>query len=295
MTSPFHPCALIAGVLFCLTPLALHAQHEAYPLADEKLFFDACQPFAVDMVFDCYRDFAEVETFMQDAANAYPGLSRLESLGKSYQGRDLWLLTVTDFETGDPEDKPALWVDGGIDSDEVVSTEAALGLIHRLLTSNDPAVATLLRERTFYIVPNIIPDMSELHHRSPIRPHDSTMRPWDEDNDGLLDEDPPEDLNGDNEALQMRVIDPTGDWVLDEEDNRLMRRRKLDDIGPFYSLYVEGIDNDGDGKYGEDWPGGIDPNRNYPGNWSANQNGSGPYPGSEVELQAMPQLLARSP
>ena len=286
----------IVTVLFILllcAPSVLNAQD--YPLADEKLFFGACAPFSDNLVFDCYRDYAEVEQFLKDVSAAYPDLTELTSLGKSYQGRDLWLLTITNFKTGEPDTKPALWVDGGIDSDEVVSTEAALGLIHRLVTSADEDVMSLLDRTTFYIMPNIIPDMSELHHRSPIRPHDSTMKPWDEDNDGLFDEDPPEDLDGDNEALQMRVVDPVGQWVLNEEDDRLMRRRKLGDEGPFYSLYGEGIDNDGDGKYGEDWPGGIDPNRNYPGNWSANQNGAGPYPGSEVELQVSLAFIASHP
>ena len=283
---------LCSGLLLFPSQTALS---QSYPLAPEKLFFDTCQPFAEDLVFDCYRDFAEVESFLQAAADRFPNRARLESIGKTYQGRDLWLLTITDFDAGDPSDKPALWVDGGIDSDEVVATEAALGLVHRLLFSEEAHIAELLRHTTFYILPNIIPDMSELHHRSPIRPHDSTMRPWDEDNDGLLDEDPPEDLDGDNEALQMRVIDPTGDWVLDEDDNRLLRRRKLGDPGPFYSLYTEGVDNDGDGKYAEDWPGGVDPNRNYPGNWSGTQNGAGPYPGSEVELRAALDFMLSHP
>ena len=280
---------------YCNVTLSAFAQEESYPLSSEKLFFDACERFSEDMTFDCYRDFAELEVFLQDVAEQYPERTSLSSLGKSYQGRDLWMLTVTNFETGPPESKPALWVDGGIDSDEVVSTEAALGLIHRLVTSDETHIKELLDRITFYIMPNVIPDMSELHHRSPIRPHDSTMKPWDEDNDGLFDEDPPEDLDGDNEALRMRVKDPVGRWVIDEKDDRLMRRRKLGDTGPFYSLYGEGIDNDGDGKYGEDWPGGIDPNRNYPGNWSASQNGAGPYPGSEVELRVSLDFIQDHP
>lgn len=287
--------SLLFLVCYCISVVSVSAQTNSYPLATEKLFFSDCQPFSSDMTFDCYRDFEEMERFLTDVANQFPEITSLSSLGKSFQGRDLWLLTITNFQTGAPESKPALWVDGGIDSDEVVSTETALGLIHRLVTSQDDEIKQLLDKNTFYVMPNIIPDMSELHHRSPIRPHDSTMKPWDEDGDGALDEDPPEDLDGDNEALQMRVIDPVGRWVINEEDDRLMRRRKLGDTGPFYSLYGEGIDNDKDGKYNEDWPGGIDPNRNYPGNWSASQNGAGPYPGSEVELRVSLDFIQSHP
>lgn len=287
-------------VLFSL-PLALQAQDTGAPIADAapdlgpKLYFGACAPFAEDLAFDCYRSYAEVEQFLRDAAAQHPGYTRLSSIGESYEGRPLWMLTITDLSTGDPADKPAVWVDGGVDSDEVISTEAALGLVHRLLTSDDPEVERLRATRTFYIAPNVIPDMSERHHRTPMRPRDSTMRPWDDDGDGEYDEDGPDDLDGDGQALQMRALDPTGTYVIDEADDRLLRRRKPGDTGPFYALYSEGLDNDGDGDYNEDWPGGIDPNRNYPGNWSARQNGSGPYPGSEVELRHMLDFIYAHP
>lgn len=257
------------------------------PAESAKLFFDPCPPFAETMTFDCYHDYAEATAFLRAAAHRYPQKAKLESIGRSWQGRDLWVLTVTDYASGAPEDKPAVWVDAGIDADEVVATEAALGLIHRLLTSGEPRIAELLRTRTFYIAPVVIPDASQLHHTTAIRPRDTTLRPWDDDGDGEFDEDPPDDLDGDDQALQMRVEDPAGEWVKSEKDPRLMRRRRAGDGGPFYRLHPEGLDDDGDGEYGEDPPGGIDPNRNYPGNWSPGQGGAGPFGGSELELRAM--------
>ncbi len=282
-----------SALLFALA-LALSAS-SAVAQSGDKLYYPECAPFADSYTFDCYHDFAEVESFVTQAVEAHPDRARLESIGTSFQGRDLWVLTITDFQTGDPADKSAMWVDGGVDSDEVIATEAALGLIHRLLTSDDPQVTNLLATRTFYVAPNVIPDGSELHHHTPERPRDSTLRPWDDDGDGLLDEDGVEDLDGDGQALQMRVLDPTGTMVVMEEDARLMRQRRLGDTGPFYRVYLEGIDNDGDGSYQEDRPGGIDPNRNYPGNWSANQNGSGPFPGSESELRASLDFVLAHP
>lgn len=271
------------------------AQAQDAPTDRDKLYFPPCAPFAQRYTFDCYHSYPEVARFLEDAAAAYPRLARRESIGKSYLGRDLWLITITDFGTGDPEDKPAIWVDGGIDSDEVVAIEAALGVVHRLLTSTDSEVVELLRTNTFYIAPTVIPDASELHHTTPERPRDTTLRPWDDDGDGQADEDGVEDLDGDDQALQMRKIDPSGPMVLDERDSRLMRERRPDDDGPFYRVYLEGIDNDGDGLYQEDRLGGIDPNRNYPGNWSINQGGSGPFPGSEYELRAMLDFIMQHP
>lgn len=284
---------LVVGALLLATTGSAEAQTAA-PSA-RKLYYPACASFQANLVFDCYRNYEEVTRFLQDAVRQHPERARLSSLGKSYQGRDLWLVTITDYSAGNPEEKPAVWVDGGIDADEVIATEAALGLIHRLLTSPDTSIASLLKRRTFYVAPLVIPDVSELHHTTPLRPRDTTARPWDDDNDGLLDEDGPDDLDGDGQALQMRRQDPAGEWVVDERDSRLMRRRRPGDTGPFYRVYSEGRDDDGDGRYNEDPIGGVDPNRNYPGNWSLRQNGSGLFAGSEVELRAMLDFIAAHP
>ncbi len=265
------------------------------PALGPKLYFGPCPRFGPEATFDCYREFAEVEQFLKDAADRHPELATLESIGKSFQGRDLWVLTITDRAGGEPEDKPAIWVDGGVDADEVVAIEAALGVVHRLLTSDDPEVADLRRRRTFYVAPAIVPDTSELHMRTPERPYDSTQRPWDDDGDGRVDEDGPEDLDGDDQALTMRKQTPNGDWTPSEEDPRVLRRRRPGDAGPFYDQWTEGIDNDGDDEYQEDRLGGVDPNRNYPGNWSAGQRGSGPFAGSEVEIRALMDFAAAHP
>ena len=64
---------------------------------NKKLFFDPCKTFSKNMKFDCYRDFKEMSQFLIDAQKKYPQFTKLESIGKSYEGRDLWLMTITDF------------------------------------------------------------------------------------------------------------------------------------------------------------------------------------------------------
>jgi len=263
--------------------------------SDQKLYFPPCADFAESYTFDCYHDYDEVTDFVEHAAEAYPERGRLESMGQSWEGRELWVMTITDYSTGSPDSKRAIWVDGGVDSDEVVAVEAALGVIHTLLTSQDPEVTELLATTTFYVAPMVMPDATHRHYTTPLRPRDTTARPWDDDNDGLFDEDWPDDLDGDDMALQMRVVDLQGRWVKDERDGRAMRARKPEDEGPFYTLYAEGLDDDGDGLYAEDSLGGVDPNRNYPGNWSIDQGGAGPFPGSEPGLRAMLDFIMARP
>ncbi|MGB4973984.1 MAG: M14 family zinc carboxypeptidase, partial [Cyclobacteriaceae bacterium] len=113
-------------------------------------------------------------------------------------------------------------------------------------------------------------------------------RPYDEDMDGLLDEDPGNDLNKDNLITEMRIKNPAGRWKISEEDPRLMiRKAEGDATGDYYDVLDEGIDDDNDGLFNEDGLGGIDMNRNFPRNWGleSEQKGAGPYPLSEPETR----------
>ena len=65
-----------------------------------------------DVRFDTYYRYDDLTRLLREFAEEYPQLVRLESIGHSHEGRDIWLLTVTRFEMGEAEAKPALWVDG---------------------------------------------------------------------------------------------------------------------------------------------------------------------------------------
>jgi hypothetical protein len=250
-----------------------------------------------------YMDYAAITKNVKDWVEAHPNIARLNSLGQSYEGRDIWLVTITNRRTGDPKDKPGIYVQGGIDSDEVITVQSPMYLMHRVLSAygNDPAITRLVDTRTLYIAPNIIPDQSENFWHSPKRPRDSTTQPYDNDTDGLLDEDDQDDIDGDGQILQMRVEDPQGDRKVDPNDSRLMVSRLPSDgpeAGPFYRVYSrEGIDNDGDGRINEDPVGGVDANRNWPSDWvpEYQQSWAGPYPLSEIENKHIMEFLLDNP
>lgn len=58
-----------------------------------------------------YHDYAEVTGIMRNMAAAFPQLAKLESIGTSHEGRQLWVLTITNFEHGDEASKPGFWID----------------------------------------------------------------------------------------------------------------------------------------------------------------------------------------
>ena len=249
--------------------------------------------------FTKYHDAAETASFLRQVEQKYPGLARVFVIGKSFKGQDLLLLELTNRKNKAPEEKPAYYIDGGVHSGELTGSEQVLYLIWHYATryGSDPAVTELLDTRTLYLRPKFNPDGSDyaLKHPDNLR---STVKPWDEDGDGLLDEDPAEDLDGDGAITQMRVKSANGTFKISKEDPRLMIPRAAGETGgEYYLLLSEGIDNDGDLRFNEDGVGGIDMNRNFPRTWALPylQNGAGAFPLSEPETRATLDFIVAHP
>ena len=113
--------------------------------------------------FNRFYRYSDLTVILKAYAKEYPNLVKLESIGKSHEGRDVWLVTVTNFKAGNDADKPAFWVDGNIHASEVTASAAALYLINSLVTKykNDENVTRAVDTRAFYIVPRVNPDGAE--------------------------------------------------------------------------------------------------------------------------------------
>ena len=252
---------------------------------------------APELRFDHNHTYAEVVDYLEGVVRAHPGIARIHTIGQSFQGRDLLVLEITNQETGDDLAKPGFWIDGNLHAGEVMGAEVTLKNIDVLVRGygSDPFITDLVDTRVIYLMPKLNPDGSEhyLHNPDGLR---SSVRPHDSDQDGALDEDPPEDLNGDGYILQMRVRDPMGSMKTSSEDPRLMVGAEVGEAGE-WRVYSEGIDNDGDGRFNEDGVGGLDINRNWPGQWQQEhvQGGAGRYPLSEPETRAVAEFLFAHP
>lgn len=246
-----------------------------------------------ELKFDHNHTFQEVVDYLNGMVKAFPKLARIHTIGKSYLGKDLLVMAITNQDTGKCKEKPGYWFDGNLHASEVMGAEVCLHTIHTLLTQygKDPAITDLVDTRSIYIMPKLNPDGSD-HYLTKPDSMRSSVRPHDSDRDGLLDEDPPEDLNGDGYLTQMRVKDETGPWKTSPDDPRLIVRRKEEEKGE-WRTYPEGIDNDKDDRYNEDGVGGLDINRNWPSRWQQEylQSGSGRYPLSEPETRAVAEFL----
>lgn len=247
----------------------------------------------------------ELTRALQEFAAAHPRLASLASIGRSREGREIWVLTLTDTATGPAADKPANWVDGNIHSVELSASAACLYFIEWLLEGHgrDADITRALDTRAFYVCPRINPDGAEwaLADRPKFVRSATRRYPYDEDApEGLL----AYDLDGDGRILQIRVPDPNGPWKKHPEASQLLVRRDPIDPpgGDYYRLLPEGRIENYDGVNIElvginGTEQGLDLNRNFPANWRQEheQLGAGPFPTSEPEVRAVVEFFTAHP
>jgi hypothetical protein len=256
---------------------------------------------------DHYHTYEESNALLRMWAERYPNLVELYSVGQSLEGRDLWQVTITNRETAPDTDKPAFFIEGGRHAGEISGIEATLFFINHLLTNygQDAEITRLVDTKALYARPHNNPDGASLYHYT-AQTLRSSVRPVDNDGDGLFDEDAGEDLDGDGFVRQMRkLVGPgNGSAIVDPDDPSGRLMRNVGGGQGDYDTYSEGYDSDGDGRVNEDGIGGLDLHRNYPENWRPmeeatgrgyTQVGAGEYPLSEPETRAVFDFLIRHP
>lgn len=251
--------------------------------------------------FDIFYKHDELTRLLFDYAAAHPTLVDVASIGKSHEGRDIWVATVTNRDTGAAADKPAFWADGNIHAAELTASTAVLYYLHQLVTGHgrDAAITQLLDTRAVYLCPRLCPDGAELALAERPRHIRSSTRRWPYDElpvEGLTIE----DVDGDGRVLTMRIPDPHGAYKTCPQDPRLMMPREPGEFGgEYYRLLPEGTLKDWNGlttRVNRD-PEGLDLNRNFPSHWRQEfeQVGAGPYPTSEPEVRAMVDFVIAHP
>jgi len=229
---------------------------------------------------------AELRTLADGSASA-----RLSSVGTTLAGRDIWLVELGTASGPPLDERPGLLVVGNLEGDHVVGSSHAVEIVRHLLSGAE-GTREVLDEQVVYVIPRLNPDAAEAMFDDVRWSRMGNARPFDDDNDGRIDEDGPEDLNGDGAITVMRVLDPKGPYMIDPDEPRLMKKA---DPGKgesgAYSLYWEGTDSDGDGFIAEDWAGGVDLDRNFQHEYPYYRHLAGPHMVSERESRALMDFM----
>lgn len=191
------------------------------------------------------------------------------SIGSSYLGRDIYCVRLTNENI--THEKPKVLFVGYHHGRERISAELPLYFVVNATTGYgvNVTVTRLLNLSEIYVIVALNVDAFDVLASNDWQR--TNLHPFDYDEDGLFDEDPPDDEDGDGFVELL--------WHQE---------------GPFrVPDTLEGTDDDNDGLWNEDWVGGVDINRNYGFAWNASGSSPwgddypGPAPFSEPETQVM--------
>lgn len=253
--------------------------------------------------FDRYLRYDELVAWVRALRDANPNLVAIETYGRSFEGRELVLVTVTDRSTGADHTKPAHWIDASIHAVELTATVAACRLLQRLVDgyrAGDETITRALRTRAFYVVPRVNPDGAEWVLADRPRFRRSSVRPWPLPDAHRWPGLHCEDIDDDGRILQMRFPDPDGPWMPHPDESRLLVPVPPAGVGPDvqrYRLLDEGSITDFDGFTVAKTPPpeALDLNRNFPAGWGTGVPGSGDHPLSEPEIDALVRAIVARP
>jgi hypothetical protein len=253
------------------------------------VFFFALGGILFAQIPSTYHSYDDLTASLKQLASRHSGLVKLTSIAKTKKGREVWVATI-----GKGEPKKGLLIVGGIEATQVAGSEYALRSIEFLTRSYGTvdSITSLLDNMTVYVIPRANPDATESFFEKPVAERGMNYTPYDDDRDGATDEDPREDINKDGYITWMRIKDPQGEWIINPDEPRLMK--KADPIKGErgeYRLLTEGVDNDKDEQWNEDETGGTDLNRNFTHNYQFFGPNSGVHQISETESKAIADFI----
>jgi hypothetical protein len=260
------------------------------------------EPRSDSLFLKDYFGYDQLTRTLENWVRAHAEFVSLDTLGKSENGRDIWLLKVG---RNPDRPRPAICIDANMHSAEVLGTNAALCTAQQLigLHRGQPEVCDrfpgAIREAAvntlYYFIPRVTPDGAEealtagrISRSAPRRRKYPAAAHWVRC-----------DINGDGQIRQIRMKHPAGEFVEHPDHTGVLVPRAVYDAGPFFKVFPEGYV---DGYNGRNIPfahtlsdNDSDFNRNFPFDWSSDNDGAGGFPGWEAETRALIEFATRSP
>ena len=252
------------------------------------LFFSVTQLSAqTEMSFEKYHSNTEVQQMLKTLQQSNSESTKLHTIATSPGGEPITVLEIGANTDG----KPAIFVGANFEGNVPLSTEGAIYFAKMLLDSS-----AYTENVKWYILPLPNPDGAKGFFADVKTNRSVNDFVVNNDMDEATNEDGFDDLNGDGVITQMRVKDLEGTHVISKNDARIMKRAnaKKGERGE-YKMYVEGTDNDADGKYNEDGEGGINVGIAFPHLFPHKIKAAGLWAGQTPEVYGMLRFIYDRP
>ncbi|XP_058821057.1 zinc carboxypeptidase-like [Topomyia yanbarensis] len=103
--------------------------------------------------WDDYHTLDEIYAWLDEIQPLHSGVMSVESIGNSYEGREIRLVKIS-YKEGNP----GIFVDANIHAREWITSASVTWILNELLTSENVAVRHLAENYDWYIVPVVNPD-----------------------------------------------------------------------------------------------------------------------------------------
>jgi hypothetical protein len=245
-----------------------------------------------------YPDNKALANQLKQLARTHKKVARVESACATPGQHDVWRVELGAGGDKERAQRPAMLVVAGIEGNDLAGTASVVAWLEALAKGYESAepIKQLLDSTTIYAWPRLNPDAAKHFFARPRVETAVSEAPFDDDHDGLVDEDGPDDLNGDGWITWMRVEDVEGEFILDPAEPRLLLKadRAKGERGAWRYL-PEGRDNDADKQWNEDGIGGVNFNRNFAYGFKFFASGSGRHQISETETRALADFVIAHP
>lgn len=238
-----------------------------------------------------YKRPDQVNSWIKQLEKIHPGVVTSTHITNSPGDRPIYLIRIGKNTETNQAVNPSVFVGANLEGNRPLTTEGAIALAEIILS--DPSQFESLN---WYILPLGNPDAAAKYFQTPLVEDSRNDLPTNDDKDDQMDEDGVNDLNGDGWITKMRVVHPDGEWIISETDSRLMRKADpTKGEQGVYKIYSEGTDDDGDGLYNEDGPGGTNVGVNFPQLFKHYTADGGLFPGSSPETYAIMKFVFDHP
>lgn len=113
-----------------------------------------------DLLLEEYHDYNSLKKLLETFQASFRNISKLTSIGKSFENRDLLVFQITDnIEIVEPGE-PSVKLVANMHGDEALTREMLINLLYHLLTNYgvDEKITQLINSANIYIIPSVNPD-----------------------------------------------------------------------------------------------------------------------------------------
>ncbi|KAJ3590658.1 hypothetical protein NHX12_008607, partial [Muraenolepis orangiensis] len=118
-----------------------------------------------------HHNYADMELFLRRHSSEFPAIAHLSSIGRSVEGRELYVMVISDNPTVHVPGEPEFKYVANMHGNEVVGRELLLNLIEYLCRNygSDPEVTQLVTSTRIHIMPSMNPDGYEVAREGDVK------------------------------------------------------------------------------------------------------------------------------